>query len=194
MRQGQGLKGSWPAQAKRRHELGGSRSCRREPWQDWLGSARGSPEICSSQETWPVSHVSSHHWGEAPNKAILKHTSPVGSAPVSPQHFFSFAPYTSAWRPVFLQHIASWAASHRCALCWEHPLPAVSRALTSFSCSLWEVCKVNHTLICPIGPCNWPVVFGSCLSSPFRLRTRQGLRPCLSTQQPQLPARGLACR
>lgn len=59
-----------------------------------------------------MSHVSSRHWREAPGKATLKRSSPVGSAPDSPACSFSSAPYASAQKPVFSECVVLLAAWH----------------------------------------------------------------------------------
>lgn len=150
-------------------KLGGSTHSRPEAWLD-LGSARGSLAVSSSQG--PTSITPSGR-GKDPAKQH-RHIFPACFAP-------SFPPLTPLlWFPMV-------CVSHRglCSLNTSrcsavlHPLcplpgmlpPSCAQDTQPSDCLLWEVfltnpclaCSVEHSLLCPIGPCSCPAVLGLCL-------------------------------
>lgn len=148
MRQGRGLKGPRPAQAKRRHELGGSRSYWWEPCWAWE-----VPETSSSQVRRPVSCFLPSVEGESQPSHTEPHVPCLPCTRFPPTLiFFTFAPYALAQRPVFSERTVLPGALHA-----RHPLPGVpppscSQGTHLSGCFLWEVfltCKVDHTPYVP---------------------------------------------
>lgn len=196
------MKESRGAQVKRRPELGGSTRGRLGWTWAWLEDPQRGP---APRGTPPVSrgsyNNSPHWWREGPSQATVKH--------VSRRLHSCFPPQT----PFFLFCTLGW--SHG-GLCSEHkllfsivlfllpgtPPPSCSQDTHPSGCLCWEVFQTPPThppmprlqsWSLPRLPCVPPQLLGGSwfLSAfPLTLSTRQGPRPCLSSQHPQLLGTG----